>query len=331
MNVSKFTKYSHLADQALSQGTISAEDKLRILDDPDIELLPLLWAAYEVRFHYFKNNVRIHIIDNVQSGLCSEDCAYCAQSKNATHEDAAYPMKSEELILKEAEQAYKAGAFRHCMVFSGRDVGKNRIHKICEVVKKIKALYSMEICVSAGMLTPEEARLLVEAGVNRYNHNLNTSQRAYPKICTTHQYVRRVETIHRARSAGLDICSGVIIGMEESSKDILDMTSELAEVKADSVPVNFFMPIPGHRIKNPRKLTPGYCLKVLCLFRLAMPKTELRVAGGREMHLRSLQSFALYPANSLFANGYLTTGGDSVEATKKLIDDLGFDIERIDY
>lgn len=330
MNADNINKYNHLAEKALNQGCISNEDKLRILDDPEIELMPLLWAAYKVRFNYFKNNVRIHILDNVQSGHCSEDCAYCAQSKNATLKEAAYPMKSEQLILKEAEEAYKAGAYRHCMVFSGRDLSENRIQKICDIVQKIKTLYPMEICVSAGMLTPEDAKRLVAAGVNRYNHNLNTSQRAYPKICSTHQYGRRVETIHRARNAGLDICSGVIIGMGESSQDILEMTDELDQVKANSVPINFFMPIPGHRIENPTALTPVYCLKVLCLFRLSLPKTELRVAGGREMHLRTLQPLSLYPANSLFAKGYLTTGGDSVEETKKMIDDLGFVLERLE-
>jgi len=160
----------------------------------------------------------------------------------------------------------------------------------------------------------------VAAGVDRYNHNLNTSNNYYGEICSTHEYQERVRTIKTAKDKGLDICSGVILGMGETLDDIIQMISELKAVEVDSVPVNFFVPLEGHRISNYHKPTPHYCLKVLSVFHLALPQAEIRAAAGREYHLRSLQALGLYAVNSIFAQGYLTTGGDTLEATKKMID-----------
>ena len=173
--------YSEFAQKSIVKGTIDNRDIEWILTSDDVELLPLLQAAYMVRSKYFENKVKIHILNNVQSGGCSEDCRYCAQSSESKNKTAIYPMKNDEEILLEAKQAYEAGAYRHCMVFSGRDLGNRRIEKICSVIKKIKSQFPMEICVSAGFLTREDADKLVAAGVNRYNHNLNTSSTYYPK------------------------------------------------------------------------------------------------------------------------------------------------------
>lgn len=326
-----FDKYEQLAEKSLSNNTIDDEDIKWILTDKNVELLPLLQSAYQVRHHYYKNNVKIHILNNVQSGNCTEDCRYCAQSKKSDNEIDVYPMKNENEIMEEAEKAYQSSAYRHCLVFSGRHLGKNRIENICQIVKKIKNKYPMEICVSAGFLSEKDAVKLVDAGVNRYNHNLNTSSNFYEEICTTHDFKKRVETIQTAKKKGLDICSGVIIGMGESISDIIRMTKELHEVEANSIPINFFIPVEGHRLKNFQQLTPQYCLKVLAMFRLAMPKAEIRSAGGREHHLRSLQSLCLYAVNSIFAKGYLTTGGDSVDETRQLIEDSGFVVEEIGH
>lgn len=315
--------------KSLDHGGIDKDDIRRILTADDIELLDLLNAAFRVRRHYFGDGVRIHIINNVQSGHCSEDCRYCAQSKDSPDKSVVYPMKTEEEILAEAKHAGDSGACRYCMVYSGRDLGKHRIAEICRVVEKIRAGFDMEVCVSAGFLSLQEATALKKAGVNRYNHNLNTSREYYGEICTTHDYAQRLATINCARQAGLDICCGVIIGMGETAEDIVNMISELRNVKANSIPVNFFIPVPGHRI-HPSVLTPQYCLKILCLFRLALPEAEIRAAGGREYHLRSLQSLCLYPANSLFSKGYLTTGGESVAETRQMIIDSGFRIDHIE-
>lgn len=327
MNTHLKNRYQELADKSLKQETIGPDDIRWILTSEQVELLPLLHAVYQVRNTYFGNKVRIHILNNVQQGNCSEDCKYCAQSKDSQNETETYPMKEEEEIIEEASLAYEAGAYRHCMVFSGKNLGKNRIEKICSVTKKIKAKYPMEICVSAGFLNDKEAQHLVSAGVNRYNHNLNTSSNYYGQICSSHDFQQRINTIKTAKHNGLDICSGVIIGMGETCDDIIQMTNELKKVGANSIPINFFIPVEGHRISHFQKLTPQYCLKVLCAFRFAVPRTEIRAAGGREYHLRSLQSLCLYAVNSVFARGYLTTGGDDVDTTIQMIEDSGFVIE----
>ena len=323
-------EYQKLADKSLDRGTIAPDDIRWILSDDGVELLPLLHAAYRVRYAYFKNTVKIHILNNVQSGNCSEDCKYCAQSKSSSNKTAIYPMKNEDEIMEAARQAHTSGAYRHCMVFSGKDLGKAKIDRICDVVKKIKEKFPMEICVSAGFLKEDDARRLVEAGVNRYNHNLNTSSNYYGQICTTHDYRQRVQTIRTAKQNGLDICSGVIIGMGETIDDIIQMTKELKAVEANSIPINFFIPVEGHRLENYKTLTPHYCLKALCAFRFAIPHAEIRAAAGREHHLRSLQSLCLYPVNSIFAKGYLTTGGDAVAETQRMITDSGFIVETIE-
>jgi biotin synthase len=168
---------------------------------------------------------------------------------------------------------------------------------------------------------------LKKAGVNRYNHNLNTSNRYYETICSTHNYNERVDTIRAAKHGGLEICSGVILGMGEGIDDTIDMIYRLKEVKAAAVPVNFFLPVDGHRLLNYSNLTSQYCLKILCVFRFAMPQTEIRVGAGREYYLRSKQSLCLYIVNSIFANGYLTTGGDGIDTTRQMIIGNGFAVE----
>jgi biotin synthase len=320
-------KYEQLAMTSLAGDKITPEMLEWVLNDEEVELLPLLHAAYRVRFHHFGNLVRMHILNNVQSGNCSEDCRYCAQSKDSTQQENIYPMKSDEEILEEARLAYEAGAYRYCMVFSGRDLGKNRIARICDVAEKVHREYDIELCVSAGFLTEEDARALKMAGVSRYNHNINTSQGHYGTICTTHSFEKRVATIHMAKQAGLDICSGVIIGLGERCSDIVAIIDELANIGVSSVPLNFFIPTEGHRVPNPAPLTPHYCLRVLCAFRFALPHAEIRIAAGRELHLRSMQALSLYPANSLFAKGYLTVGGESVPEVKKMIVDAGFELD----
>ncbi|OHD12033.1 MAG: biotin synthase BioB [Spirochaetes bacterium GWD1_27_9] len=323
-------KYDELVQKSLTNGTIDENDIKWIMTSKDVELLPLLHAAYKVRYKYFENKVRIHIINNVKSGNCSEDCSYCAQSKESKNEIEKYPIKAREEILADAKKAFDGGSFRYCMVFSGNRQNKKDMDYICDVVSEIKQKYPMEVCVSAGFLNDELATQLHNAGVNRYNHNLNTSSNYYGSICRSHTYQMRVETINTAKKNGMDVCSGIIIGMGETIDDLINITKELKNVAAKSVPVNFFVPVEGHRLKEFHDLTPEYCLKVLCVFRFTLPDAELRSAGGREHHLRSLQALSLYPANSIFALGYLTTGGDGLEQTKKMITDAGFVVEKVE-
>ena len=320
--------YNHLAENSIDNNLIADEICRKILVSDDIELLPLLNAAYEVRKKYTGKSVTIHIIDNVQNGLCSQDCRYCAQSKSSQAAITPYALKPDQEILAAAKEAYDSGAFRHCLVFSGSGPSQKRIEHLAGLVKEMKSkFHPMQICVSPGFVNKEQALILKEAGLDRLNHNLNTSERFYPQICSTHDYAKRLETLQAAKETGLQICSGVIIGMGETTEDVLEAAKTLREIKPDSLPVNFFIPIDGIALNQPPDLTPEYCLRVLCLYRFLNPRAEIRIAAGREIHLRSMEVMALYPANSLFMDGYLNTQGSKRVETLRMIKDAGFTIE----
>ena len=298
-----------------------------VLSCETIELLPLLNAAYEVRRKFVGKQVTVHIISNAQNGFCPEDCHYCAQAKTSHADIETYPVKSDREILAEAQNAYEKGAYRYCMVFAGRGPTRGRVEHLAQLIRTIKSRFPIEICVSTGLLDTDKAKILKDAGLDRLNHNLNTSQRYYPSICTTHTYGDRVKTLQAARKAGLQLCSGVILGMGESIDDILETAYTLRTIKAESIPVNFYIPINGTQLKDPQILTPEFCLRALCLYRFLNPSAEIRVAAGREIHLRSLEVMALYPANSLFLDGYLNAKGEERRRTFQMIKDAGFTIQ----
>jgi biotin synthase len=199
---------------------------------------------------------------------------------------------------------------------------------ITTIVPEIKERYNLKICACLGLLTPDQARQLKECGVDRVNHNLNTSEEFYQEICSTHTYQDRLATLHAVRDAGMEMCSGGIIGMGEQRADVVKMAMELRDLGAVSIPVNFLNPIDGTPLAGLNVLNPRYCLKVLAMFRLVNPDRELRISGGRELHLGSMQALGLYPANSLFVGDYLTTKGQAPEADYKMIEELGFRITK---
>jgi biotin synthase len=322
-----FERYEALAQQALRDEAPSQADCLWMLDGEDVELLPLLHAARQPRERHFGRNVMVHVLNNVQNGLCPEDCGYCAQSSDTDAAIRKYPIKADEEILAEAEAAAKSGASRYCMVLSGRGPSLERAKKLAGLIREVKRRNPIEVCVSAGLMGDEHARILAEAGLDRLNHNLNTSESHYGEVCTTHTYQDRLDTLAAAKRAGIQTCSGFILGMGESSTDVVELAFRLRELEVPSIPVNFLIPIDGNRLLSDGSLTPERCLRTLAMVRLVNPRAELRAAGGREGHLRSLSALSLWPANSLFVEGYLTTRGDAVDETYQMIREAGFEIE----
>lgn len=320
--------YDSLAERVLRGETLSDDEALRLLDDHTLELLPLLHAAYRVRAHHFGNRVRIHILNNVQNGLCPEDCTYCAQSTSSKADIPRYREKNLEEILADAQRAHDAQAFRYCLVLSGRGPDPDRIARMTETVRAIKARFPLEVCLSAGFIDPAMASALKDAGLDRYNHNLNTAAGHYGRICSTHAYADRVATLHAARNVGLEVCSGIIAGMGEASADLVEMARTLRQLDARSIPVNFYVAVPGAQLGELNLMTPTRGLRILAMFRFLNPDAEIRAAGGREANLRHLQALALYPANSLFAEGYLNTPGDGAANVRRMIEDAGFDVEQ---
>ena len=320
-------RYTELATRALAGEAPSEAEALWILDGDDVELLPLLQASFEPRRRAFGRKVMVHVLNNVQNGLCPEDCGYCSQNKDSAAAIKKYAMKSDAQIMEEAEAAAKSGASRYCMVLSGRGPTVERTKRIGKLVREIKERWPIEVCLSAGLMGDEHAAILKEAGLDRMNHNLNTSERRYAEITQTHTYADRVATLGAAKRAGIESCSGMIVGMGEESIDIVEVAYKLRELEVPSIPVNFLIPIDGNQVQEDGSLTPERCLRALALMRFVNPTAEIRIAGGREGHLRSMQPLGLYPANSLFVEGYLTTKGDPVEDTYAMIRDAGFEID----
>jgi biotin synthase len=264
---------------------------------------------------------------NAKSGLCEEDCHYCSQSRPSTADVESYPLLSEKDILGGARRAVAAKALRYCIVISGRGPRPKEMAQIASAVRTIKRETPLSLCCSLGLLTREDAKTLKAAGVDRVNHNLNTSERFYSEICSTHTYGDRIQTLRNAREAGLELCSGGIVGMGESDEDLIEMAFALRELEPDSIPINFLHPVEGTPLGARTPPSPTRGLKVLCLFRFLHPTTEIRIAGGREHNLRSLQAQALYVGDSIFVGGYLTTPGQRPEEAWRMIEDLGFEVE----
>lgn len=324
------TDYREFAEKALRNEVLTREECLAVLNAPEERLLELLDAAFTVRRRHFGRTVRLQMLLNAKSGACQEDCHYCSQSAVSTAEIERYGLLPKDQMIEGARRAAAAKAQRYCVVISGRSPLDREVAEIAEAVRAIKQEVPIQVCCSLGLLDEEQARRLKAAGVDRINHNLNTSEAYHGEICTTHTFRDRLNTITHARAAGLEICSGGIIGMGEDDEDLIDLAMALREVTPDSIPLNSLYPVPGTPLEHCGRLTPQRCLKVLCLFRFLHPRTEIRVAGGREFNLRTLQPLALYPADSLFVGGYLTTPGQPAPEAWKMIADLGFEIE-VDY
>ncbi|MED1791183.1 biotin synthase BioB [Brevibacillus nitrificans] len=315
------------AKKAIQNEMLAREEALHVLQAQDDELLPLLHAAFRVRQHFFGKKVKLNMILNAKSGLCPEDCGYCSQSIVSNAPVAKYTLLDKETLLAGAREALNRKAGTYCIVASGRGPTEKELAQVIEAVEEIRETMPLKICACLGILSNEQATRLQAAGVHRYNHNLNTSRSHYGDITTTHTYDQRVETVDTVKKAGMSPCSGVIIGMGESDEEIVELAQALRELDADSIPVNFLNAIPGTPLEAYERTPARKALKVLALFRFLCPTKEIRVAGGREVNLRSLQPLALYAANSLFVGDYLTTPGQEIATDHQMIEDLGFEIE----
>lgn len=323
-----YRRWHDLADRVLAGGAISASEAMEILGSDDDQLLDVISAAYRIRRRYFGKTVQLYLLMNAKSGLCPEDCHYCSQSKISTADIPRYNMLQRDKLIDGARVAYERRARTYCIVISGRGPNERELRTIEEVVPEIKARFGLHICACLGLLTLEQAQRLKACGVDRINHNLNTGPQYYDKICTTHTFADRLNTLRAVRQAGLELCCGGIVGMGERPEDLVEMAFTLRGLQVESIPINFLIAIDGTPLANAQFITPQHALRALAMFRFTNPASELRIAGGREVHLRSLQPLGLYVANSVFVGDYLTTKGQSPEADYAMIRDLGFEITR---
>ena len=317
-----------LADVVLGGGAIDRAGARRILAAADDEVPRLLSATARVRERHWGKRVKLCQLRNARSGLCPEDCHYCSQSSVSDADIPRYRLESVDELLTASRRAVSAGARRFCMVTSGRGPSENDIARFAAAARRIKAEHpDLELCVSLGLMEEDQARELKGAGIDFVNHNLNTSARHHAAVCTTHTYADRVRTVENVRRAGLSTCCGGIIGMGETDEDLIDLAFALRDLQVDSLPVNFLHPIDGTPFADKYELTPTRCLRTLCLFRLTSPTAEIRIAGGSELNLGWFRPLALFAANSIFVDGYLTTPGQAYRDAHEMVERMGFEVE----
>ena len=317
-----------VTNPSTSDPLLSREEAIAILNTPDENLQKLVARAELLRRKYKGNHVSIHILTNARSGNCSQDCAYCAQSCRSNADIEKYRWVADEKLYEDNTFVKDHHLSRHCIGLSGMNFSDGEIEKLAEKIRRMKK-DGTHLCCSIGFLTKHQALLLKEAGLDRINHNLNSSRSYYSKICSTHTFEQRVANIKMLQELGYEICSGGIIGMGESKEDVVDMLLELREIKPEALPINFLLPIPGTPLEHAdiSGLTTAYCMKVLCLARLLVPTADIRCAAGREVYFKGEEKMLLSVVDSIFASGYLTAGGQGIQDTIRTIVDAGFTYE----
>jgi biotin synthase len=319
-------------ERVLDGGSLSLKDVLSLDERICVQELPALFEmSTRIREEFFGRSVRLCAITNAKSGYCAEDCGFCAQSMHHETQVVAYPLLGTSQIIEKAAQAEEAGVHCFSLVTSGGKTETPReLDGLCESIRLINRQFpSISCAVSLGTISSHAFSSLKEAGLQRYHHNLETAESFFPEICTTHTFQQRRETIERAKSFGLKVCSGGIFGLGETSLHRLELAFTLRELKVDSIPLNFLIPIAGTRYQGKGLMFPLEALKTVALFRLIMPRTSIHICGGRQITLRSLQSWIfLAGANGLMVGNYLTTRGGQWEDDLAMIQDLGFTTSR---
>ncbi|NLS09112.1 biotin synthase BioB [Nesterenkonia sp. MY13] len=321
------TSPAALVDRISTGHRITEAEALQVLTTPDAETFTLVAEAGRLRRQHFGATVKVNYLVSLKTGLCPEDCTYCSQRLGTDAQILKYTWLKPAEAARQAGFGIRGGASRVCLVASGTGPTDRDVDRVGEIVQEVKEQNpQVEVCACLGLLKEGQAAKLREAGVDAYNHNINTARSMYPQICSTHTYDDRIETIDQATGAGLSPCSGLIAGMGETDEQMVEAVLALREMESESIPVNFLMPFDGTPLEGTWELTPLHCLRILALVRLACPDKELRIAGGREMHLRSLQPVALQVANSLFLGDYLTSEGQAAEADLEMIRDAGLTV-----
>lgn len=318
---------SGLRDKVLGGKSLEREEAAALSRARGTDLIDLFAAANSVREHFRGTALDICSIVNAKSGACSEDCVFCAQSAHHNTGTPVYPLISVDQMAKAAENAKKNGAKRFCIVTSGRGIDSAEdLENIARGIKRVKDI-GLSPCATLGTLTRDQLVRLREAGLNRYHHNIETSQEYFPKICTSHTFDERVDLIRSGRSLGLSLCSGGILGMGESMEDRVSMAFSLRELNVDSVPINFLMPIKGTPLENLKALTPLEALHSIALFRMVLPEKEVRVCGGRGTALGKLHPMIFTAgADGFLIGNYLTTTGLDPRDDLMMVRDLGYSV-----
>jgi biotin synthase len=317
-----------IGEKVLEGENVGMKDVLPLLGTKGPDILDLAAAANRVREKFNGNEIDFCSLLNVKSGRCSEDCVFCAQSAHYKTEAPVYPLMDVNRIVEEAREAQKKGTGRFCLITSGRELNDKEFETILGALDRIRKETALDLDCSLGTLSEERAEALKKVGVTRYNHNLETSESHFSKICSTHSFGDRVKTIEVLKDRGFSICCGGIIGLGESPQQRLELAFSLRQLGIDCIPFNILNPRPGTPLEHSESVPPIEIIKTIALFRLILPRGTIKIAGGREANLRDLQSLALLAgANGLILGNYLTTLGRSAEDDLAMVRDLGFNLK----
>jgi len=320
--------WKRIREDALSGAGVAERDARDVLSLPQDRLWRLLDVTEAVRRQFKGDGIRLCSIVNAKSGLCSEDCSFCSQSSRSKAAIKKYPLIDEEEIVRAAREARERGAREFSIVGSGLAMrNKRELERVGNAVARIRTDLGLETCVSLGTLSAENVSYLLSRGLRSVHHNLETSRRFFPTMCTTHDYEEDVRAVRVAKAAGAWVCCGGIFGIGETAEDRVDLAMTLRELEVDSIPVNFLNPVDGTPLAGRRDLSPFDCLKVIAMFRLVNPSREIIVCGGREVCLRDLQGLMFAAgATGTMAGNYLTTAGRPAEDDVRMIADLGLSV-----
>jgi len=312
--------------KVLGGSKISLEEALFIASLSNQNIFDLLSSANRIREYFRGNTVDLCAIINAKSGACPEDCSYCAQSAKSSAEIKTFRLVERKTVIEKAQEAKEGGARRFCIVTSGKKASATDLKKIAEMVSAVRKLGLLP-CATLGLLSAADLLLLKDAGLERYHNNLETSERFFSEICTTHTYQDKIKTIREVKSSGLSLCSGGIFGLGETWEDRIDMAFALREIGPDSVPINFLTPVKGTSLGLNRMLDPFEALKIISLYRFILPDKEIRLCGGRVQTLGEFNSL-IFPAGAdgLLTGNYLTTLGRNFEDDRKLINQYGMKV-----
>lgn len=315
-------------DQVLRGESVPFEDALALTDTPDVLVPYLAASANEVRLKFAGNTIESCALSNIKSGNCSEDCKFCAQSAHYKTDAPVYPQITVEEMVRQAKDAEAMGANEFCMVSSGWGAtNEHEFEVVLESVRRIRQETNLFVDCSLGFMTAEQIQKLKEAGLYRNNHNLEASKSYFDKVCTTHTHEDRVTHVEMVRHMGVHPCSGGILGMGESPKQRIELAFELKKLEADCVPINILNARSGTPLGDVAQIKPVEIIKYIALFRLILPASTIKIAGGREVNLRDVQALAMQAgANGLILGNYLTTMGRSPKDDIQMLKDLGFDV-----
>ena len=315
------TTIKEYQNKVLHNRLLTKEEAMQLVDAPLEELCK---AANEIREHFCGNAFDICTIINGKSGKCSENCKYCAQSAFYDTNVESYPLLSTEKIVEQAKYNDDRGVLRYSIVTSGKRLSSEEVDQVCEMVKSIHAQTNISVCGSFGLLDEEQFRKLKAAGLTRVHNNLETSESNFENVCTTHTFKDKVEAIKAAKRAGLNVCSGGIMGLGETMEDRIDMVLAIRELGVRSIPVNMLNPIPGTPYENNPRLTNEDMRSIVAIYRFLVPNASIRLAGGRGLLPDKGRTCFLSGANAAISGDMLTTQGITIETDMKLIQELGY-------